>query len=553
MKFVVQSFLLFLIFLFLSSNIFANVYPSRLFFGNPDYTPFDGKFDDGTGGVFAFYLNDTASSVTITVKDFSDNSIAATIDVGACPSGLKTVTWDGNGTVNGKSYYYEIKAEQPAYSNTDWTKFYDSGDINIYSRGGDMVTNMEDDLFGLIVAPNNGGPLGEGITIYNPDGSFHDPFLLAADTSSGGSVVWGSQTENIVGGFFDDRGKFFTSAFSQGELRRFDDSGLITVAIGLSTPKGIFVSGTGSERTIYVCAGNQIIRMNIGDDDVFSGFSEVVAEFTTGFPKDVALDDEGNLYTCLRVDAEDLDSDGDGLYKIPLAGSTLPVSENDAVWAIDASISYKVAELQFDYGTNRNSASDDILYYCCRAGAGSDADGIWKVDDINATFVTATQLISETDLYGGDENINARSGLILDPAGNLILLENSNEHIFFISPPNSESTNSFTTTGRDTINLGTSTAVTDKNIPDKFNLLQNYPNPFNPSTTIDYSLANEASVTLTIFNSLGQQIAILLNNVRKSPGNHSILFNASGLTSGTYFYRLQANDKILTNKMLLLK
>ncbi len=553
MKFFTMLFFSSLLVLLFMADISANVYSSQLNFTNPDGTPFDGSFNDGTGGIFSFFLNDSASSVIIEVKDVSDNSIAATIDAGAMSHGKNIVAWDGNGTTNGKNYYYEITAEQPSYSNTIWTKFYDSGDINIYSRGGDMVTDMKSDLFGLIVAPNNGGPLGEGITIYNPDGSFHDPFLIAGDISGGGSVDWGTQTENIVGGFFDDLGRFYVSAYSKGELRRLDGGGnLTTVASGLTSPKGVFVSGTGSDRAIYVCSGNQILRMVIGDDDTFTGFADVVANFTTGFPKDVALDDDGNLYTCLRTDVEDLNSDGAGLYKFSLSG-TLPVSESDALWEIDAAESHKVSELQFDYGKNRNSASDDILYYCTRADAGNNDDGIWKVDDINALFATSSAIITELELYGGDENINARAGLVLDPAGNLILLENSNEHIFFISPPDSESTNSFTTTGRDTIKLGNSTGVTDKNIVNDFRLYQNYPNPFNPSTTINFNLPSEASVTLKIYNSLGQEVAVLLDNIRKSSGAHSIVFDASGLPSGTYIYRISADSKILTNKMILLK
>ncbi len=553
MNFFTKLFFLGFLILFLTSQLSANVYSSQLNFTNPDGSPFDGSFSDGTGGLFSFFLNDTASSVIIQVKDVSDNSVVKIIEAGAMSSGKNLISWDGNGTSNGKSYYYEITTEQPSYSNSIWTKFYDSGDINIYSRGGDMVTDMKSDLFGLIVAPNNGGPLGKGITIYNPDGSFHDPFLIAQDISEGGSVDWGTQTENIVGGFFDDLGRFYVSAFTKGELRRLDGGGsLTTVAGNLTFPKGVFVSGTSSKRTIYICSGNQIIKMVIGDDDTFSGFADVVANFSTGYPKDVALDDEGNLYTCLRTDDEDLNSDGAGIFKFSLSG-TLPVTESDALWQIGADETHKVSELQFDYGKDRNSNSDDILYYCTRADAGNNDDGIWKVDDINALFATASPIITEIELYGGDDNINARAGLILDPAGNLILLENANEHIFFISPPDSESTNSFTTTGRDTIKLGNSTAVTDKNIPGDFELYQNYPNPFNPSTTIDFDLSSEATVNLKVFNSLGQVVAILLDNTKKSQGAHSVVFNASGLPSGTYIYRLQVNDKILTNKMILLK
>ncbi|MEO8399620.1 MAG: FlgD immunoglobulin-like domain containing protein [Ignavibacteriaceae bacterium] len=553
MKFV-TAFFSFLILIFLLFNFvsFGNVYSSQLSFTNQDGSPFDGKFDDGTGAAFNFFLNDTASSVSIEVKDVENNSVVATIDGGARSSGEVTIEWDGAGTEQGKFYYFEITAEQPSYSNTEWTYFYDSGGIGIFSRGGDVVTDMKSDLFGLFYAPNNGGPLGKGITIYNPDGSYHDPFLVAADISSGGTIDWGTG-DPMVGGFFDDLGRFYVSSIQFGEIRRLNrDSSITAVVTGLTTPKGIFIRGTGNQRIIYACAANQILKISIGDEDIFLGTPEVIAEFSGGFPKDVALDDEGFLYTNLRATDNDLNATGAGLYKFSLAG-TLPVVDADAIWGIGEAQSHKVAELQFDFGTDRNSASDDILYYSTRAETANNDDGIWKVDDLNAVFATSSPIITELELYGADDNINARAGIMLDAAGNLILMENSNEHIFFITPPNAGATNSFTTASRDSFMVDFSLGINDNQIPNEFVLKQNYPNPFNPSTNIQFSIPKESNVTLTVYNSLGEEAATLINNVRKSSGTYDIHFDASGLPSGIYIYRLQAGNKTLTNKMIFMK
>ena len=70
-------------------------------------------------------------------------------------------------------------------------------------------------------------------------------------------------------------------------------------------------------------------------------------------------------------------------------------------------------------------------------------------------------------------------------------------------------------------------------------LAQNYPNPFNPSTSITYTLAQNAHVTLEVYNTLGQSVASLINDV-ETPGEYQVLFNASGLPSGMYFYRVTA-------------
>ena len=89
-------------------------------------------------------------------------------------------------------------------------------------------------------------------------------------------------------------------------------------------------------------------------------------------------------------------------------------------------------------------------------------------------------------------------------------------------------------------------------LPTEFNLEQNYPNPFNNSTIIRYSITEKSHVTLKVFDVLGKEIAILVNK-EQSQGNHEIDFDASTLTSGVYFYRIQTGDFVDTKKMILMK
>ncbi len=88
--------------------------------------------------------------------------------------------------------------------------------------------------------------------------------------------------------------------------------------------------------------------------------------------------------------------------------------------------------------------------------------------------------------------------------------------------------------------------------PKGFALEQNYPNPFNPSTTIRFSVPQTEQVSLKVYNSLGQEVQTLVNEV-KGKGNYEATFNASNLPSGTYFYRLQAGVNVETKKMMLVK
>ena len=87
---------------------------------------------------------------------------------------------------------------------------------------------------------------------------------------------------------------------------------------------------------------------------------------------------------------------------------------------------------------------------------------------------------------------------------------------------------------------------------DKFTLEKNYPNPFNPVTTIGYVLQEKSNAKVTILNSLGEEIAVLVNE-EQDKGYHKVEFNGSKLTSGVYFYRLKAGEFISTKKMILLR
>jgi hypothetical protein len=98
------------------------------------------------------------------------------------------------------------------------------------------------------------------------------------------------------------------------------------------------------------------------------------------------------------------------------------------------------------------------------------------------------------------------------------------------------------------------TAVDDQgsNQPKNYYLGQNYPNPFNPTTNIGYRISNTGFVVLKIFDFLGRDVATLVNEV-KQQGEHTVNWDATGLTSGVYYYRLQSGNFIETKKLILMK
>jgi hypothetical protein len=86
----------------------------------------------------------------------------------------------------------------------------------------------------------------------------------------------------------------------------------------------------------------------------------------------------------------------------------------------------------------------------------------------------------------------------------------------------------------------------------KYELYQNYPNPFNPITSIEYSIPLDSHVSLKVYDILGNEVATLVNE-SKLPGSYQVSFDASGLASGVYFYKLQTGSYSQSRKMIILK
>ncbi len=101
--------------------------------------------------------------------------------------------------------------------------------------------------------------------------------------------------------------------------------------------------------------------------------------------------------------------------------------------------------------------------------------------------------------------------------------------------------------GRGTVGVAKQSAI-----PGKYELGQNYPNPFNPTTEIKYSVPQKSNVSLKVYNVLGQEVATLFNGERLA-GNYSVTFDGGQLSSGVYFYRLQAENVSITRKLVLMK
>ena len=109
-------------------------------------------------------------------------------------------------------------------------------------------------------------------------------------------------------------------------------------------------------------------------------------------------------------------------------------------------------------------------------------------------------------------------------------------------------------TTRGEITVRTAVGVSDNKpaMVEKFSLANNYPNPFNPSTKIQYTLPTNEFVSLKVYDIIGREVATLVNQ-QQSAGVYDVNFNASNLTSGIYFYKIDAGSFVDVKKMMLLK
>jgi hypothetical protein len=103
---------------------------------------------------------------------------------------------------------------------------------------------------------------------------------------------------------------------------------------------------------------------------------------------------------------------------------------------------------------------------------------------------------------------------------------------------------------------GTGAAVlgipADPGLPAEFSLAQNFPNPFNPTTLVRYQLPVVSEIRLSIFDLLGREVDVPVHGVQP-PGTYEVRWNAAGMASGVYFYRLTAGDFVQTRKMVVVK
>jgi len=235
-----------------------------------------------------------------------------------------------------------------------------------------------------------------------------------------------------------------------------------------------------------------------------------------------------------------VDVDNDLDLDLFISGEISSSSQISMLYLNDGNGNFIESNESFTYVRNGSASFGDI-----------DADGD---ADLFLTGITSDSLISELYLNDGfgkfekseqsfiGTGFSSSELFDMDGDGDLDLIykggsDDYNQPPIFKCYIN----NSFNNTSNDVINH-----------VNEYGLSQNYPNPFNPTTTIKYSIKDASQVTLSVHNMLGQKVATLVNEYQ-SPGRYKAVFNALGISSGMYLYKLTSGTYQETKKMLLLK
>jgi hypothetical protein len=219
----------------------------------------------------------------------------------------------------------------------------------------------------------------------------------------------------------------------------------------------------------------------------------------------------------------DLDADADGIMDIVLA---IENDNNDPVGIVVRDGATKEIKWAFQYPEGQLSEFSNF-----RGFYDADGNGIKE-----AVFGKRTVVTADKNVYSLGENFEYRAVYDVDNDGYPDLigigLQDSTVQVWGIESPS---------------------GVSDKDlIAAGFQLQQNYPNPFNPSTRIQFQIASSVQVSLKVYDVLGNEVATLVDEY-KPYGNYEVEFKTERLSSGIYFYKLQAGNFVETKKMILLR
>jgi hypothetical protein len=280
-----------------------------------------------------------------------------------------------------------------------------------------------------------------------------------------------------------------------------------------------------------------------------ANFSSNIVEFDRN---GTAINTYANTYSVYGMAWDDVSDDGPWLWVFSQDGvPALQVSQFDPVAGIYTGLIF--------YAIDHDGANDDIAGGACFTTEWDPSLGIFfgQVQGNTGT--------SSADLVQGYEITPYSNWLIIDPmSGILTPAQNTDLNIMidlrgpsivndttYQASIGVENNSPDTPVIPVTVNVG-ATGTDDEVVPFRFALHQNYPNPFNAKTSINYTLDVQSEVKVEVYNLLGQKVETLTEGL-KPAGNHNLVWDASEVASGIYYYKLTAGDRVEIKSMTLMK
>jgi len=535
---------------------YADTFASNIRLTQPNDAskPFDGKLDDGTGVGIRFVLCDVADSVVVTIK--SGSTVVRTMKNTNFIAGDTVVVWDGKDDA-GKyvaTGSYKVSVYTMNGGNFEYTQLSSTG-VAISTRGVTCITNPALKNFGFVYAASSGSGYPTGAARHAADLSFWGDTKGDATLTTTGIALGTANAR--YSSEADNEGYIYVIGRDNRQILRYHSDTLNVKVIDSTGYAGWYLNSIAIRelnggKFIAVAANNsssaagtdsKVFGFEIGNNaSYFGAKSDVLVGDSTIIFWDVTFGRDNLMYVTFFGKSDNLRT---GIAAFNYTGTTLHMK--DTLWTSTVAAGRGNTCCYYKGAT----ADKDVLYFSIARRCSGDTQATQNIYAVSNLTTTKDQVIAYVD---PENNMTQyRSDITVDAIGNIIFFENSNEEIALIAPPNG--VNHFTTPGYDPIVI-TSSPLSVKStgvVADKFALSQNYPNPFNPTTTIKFSLANQSTVDLKVYNTLGQEVAVLINKQTYNKGSYECSFDASKLASGTYIYRLQAGNFVSTKKMVLVK
>jgi hypothetical protein len=468
-----------------------------------------------------------------------------------------------NGESNNEDKAFGIAVDQPgnvyitgySYSSLSGYDYltikYNSSGVQQWAARYNGTGNQEDKAFGIVV-----DDAGNSYVTGRSTGSSANFDGVTIKYDSDGNEVWSDRYDGPGNGndesaaiTKDKHGYIYITGFSNGGNTGLD---YVTIKYDYSNGSRLWLSR-------YSGNGNH-------DDKAFG----------------IAVDNMFNVYVTGCSSANNsldyltikYDSDGNELWTAAYDGTA---NNDDKAFGIAVDNDYNVyvtgeskgINSDFDYLTVKYNSSGSEQWTARYDGTGVSLDAANAIVSSGSSIVVTGTSMNSTSIgsedmvtiqydkstgeqmqivrYDGGQNISdVAQGIASDTLNNIFITGYSKQEFDY--------SNSWTRMVTLNYKGKNSTVLTTKSIntPVKYNLKQNYPNPFNPSTIISFDVVNNGIVNLTLYDILGRQVKVLINQ-NMNAGSYEISFNLSNLSSGVYFYELKAGTFRDVKKMTLIK